>query len=56
MFSTQTIVATRLASFTIALTMTLAMLLSIDMLATGDTQSQQLLQAQPSAPAQSVQA
>lgn len=48
MFSKHTIIVTRLASFGIAVTMTLAMLLSINVLATGEAHAQQLSHAQPS--------
>jgi hypothetical protein len=49
MFNQQTIRTTRLASFAIACTMTLAMLLSINVLATGDAHAHQLASAQTGA-------
>lgn len=47
MFNTTTILTTRLASFAIAFTMTLAMLMSINMLATGDAHAEALATTDP---------
>lgn len=54
MFSKSTLVTTRLSSFVIACTMTLAMLLSIDLLATGEAHAEQLAST-PGAAAECVQ-
>ena len=56
MFSKHAMVATRIASLTIAMTMTLAMLLSINVLATGEAHAHQLSQAHPSTTAECVHA
>jgi hypothetical protein len=54
MFNTTTVLTTRLASFAIALTMTLAMLMSINSLATSDAHADALATT-PAVATQSVQ-
>lgn len=48
MFSKRNTLVTRLASMTIAATMTLAMMLSINLLATGEVHAGQLARSTPS--------